>query len=278
MRRARRYASTTRKSDWIAFMGHYCGINPILSTGLFPLSSGKLVGYIPRMETNAVLDRIRQRLRATGKSARRASLDSGMGSDLIRDLERDASKSLSLRAIRGLAMSLGVTPQWLAFGVDGDSADQQPDDQQLPLAGDVAAGVWMEIDPIEQVAGTQTVPFSASPIYPRSAQYALRVRGTSINKFADDGDFLRCIDVGISGVEPASGDLVIVQRERDQGSLREVTAKVIRRSKDVIRLEPASTDTTHKPILVPVDQSDEATNVRVVAIVDAVLRVVRTGA
>lgn len=140
-------------------------------------------------------------------------------------------------------------------------------DDALDVRGDVAGGVWMEIDPYADAGNFEKANVVYSPRWPKSAQYALRVRGTSINRQARDGDYLRCIDLGIAGIEPRDGDLVIVEQRRADG-LREVTAKVLRRNGAQTILEPDSDDPKWKPIVLDGENPVDGVEVAIIAVVD----------
>lgn len=109
----------------------------------------------------------------------------------------------------------------------------------MPLWGDVAAGVWIE--PVEsQEAELERVPVAPDPRYPLAAQYALRVRGNSVNRIAKDGNIVVCVDLAEAGLEPRPGDLVLVERRR--GGLVECTVKRLRKAPEGLELWPESDD------------------------------------
>ncbi len=86
-----------------------------------------------------VLKRIDARLKEVGKSRRGASIEAGLGPDYIRDLERGATVSPTLRALEKLAPILGTTVPWLADGTGPDGiVEAQPG--TVPLIGYVGAG------------------------------------------------------------------------------------------------------------------------------------------
>jgi SOS-response transcriptional repressor LexA len=110
------------------------------------------------------------------------------------------------------------------------------------VRGEVAAGRWLET-PAFLDAGeiTDFLEGLAIPASQAAYTYGLRVRGTSLNKLAMDGDVLVVLDA-MSGIEFAHRDVVIVERIRDQGALREVTAKRLLRRDGRWILKPESTD------------------------------------
>ena len=229
------------------------------------------------MNKQSIISRIKQRLADLGISARAASLRAGLGPDAIRDMERRPDQSPTLNTVTALAWALECAPEWLAYGRGEDGSPSL--DDVLPIRGEVAAGLWIEAEPITDDSAVERAPVPPSAAYPVAAQYGLRVRGTSINRRASEGDILRCIDIGMTGIEPQDDDIVIVQRDRDHGALREVTAKVLRRQSNKIVLHPDSNDPKHKAIIFETDdpaaREDESINARIIAVVDIIFRPTR---
>lgn len=115
----------------------------------------------------------------------------------------------------------------------------------VPVVGEVAAGAWHEVFDAVDMVDRDNLPVSSIPAdrrFPAGAQFDLIVRGTSLNKYAADGDYLRCVDVIAGGVDIQDGDLVIVERRRDDGHLMETTAKRIRITENQAALLPESND------------------------------------
>lgn len=82
------------------------------------------------------------------------------------------------------------------------------------------------------------------PRFPAEAQYALRVRGHSVNRIAEDGAIITCVDLIAGGIDARDGDLVWVERRR--GDLVEATVKRLRKAKDGLELWPESDDPAHQ--------------------------------
>jgi transcriptional regulator with XRE-family HTH domain len=134
--------------------------------------------------------------------------------------------------------------------------------QSLQVAGEVAAGIWLEPDILDEPR-FEPVAAVIDPRFPRESQFALIVRGPSINRTAGDGATLLCVSIDV-GVEVRDGDLVIVERTRDQGAMIETTAKFVRRIADGYELWPHSTDPRYqKPLFIADDASDEDEHVRI---------------
>lgn len=221
-----------------------------------------------------IIERLKAAIARSGKSARAVSLAAGMSDSAVRGIERNPDASPTVDTLAKIARALDVAPEWLAFGVGEVSLHDNSADR-LPIIGEVAAGLWLEVDSLHQPSDYERAPVLFSPEWPIDAQYGLRVRGTSINRTAMDGDVLRCIDIAKSGIHPRPGDLVVVQRTRLDGRLREVTAKFFSMDGENIVLSPDSTDPIHKPILLKPGCSEEDVDVAIIAVVDFVLRPVR---
>lgn len=166
------------------------------------------------------------------------------------------------------ASALGVRWEWLLEG------GPQPTDARtidaIPIKGEVAAGRWLDLDGAVDASDFEQHPVAPDLRYPIEAQYGLIVRGTSINRVAQAGDVLICVDLGLAGIEPVDNDLVIVERHRAQHGQKEVTAKRISRKGSVITLSPDSTDARWKPIELDTDNPPEDEEIAVVALVLAV--------
>ncbi len=192
-----------------------------------------------RADNREIVNRIREGLDRLGLSPRKASIEAGYGPDLIRDWFDDHSVMPRVDSIEALSSVLRMTPEELAFGRKPRRARREQ--RMLQIIGEVAAGLWHDVDGAEEREWPQyPVPFD--PRYPEEAQYGLLVVGTSINRIAQNGDVLQCLDVGISGVGPQEDDVVVVERRRGQAGQKEVTAKRYRPRGAVIELAPDSTD------------------------------------
>lgn len=141
--------------------------------------------------------------------------------------------------LRKLSLILNVGHDWLATGRSAPAGIVLG----LELHGEVAGGVWVEISE-NQDTNLERVPVAPDPRYPLEFQYALRVRGNSVNKTARDGSIVACVDVMGAGIEIRDKDLVVVERKR--GSIVETTIKRVRRGKDGLELWPESDDPAHQ--------------------------------
>ena len=141
----------------------------------------------------------------------------------------------------------------------------------LEIKGQVAAGLWMESGLFETDA-TKKATFSGDLRFPVECQYLLEINGESLNRIAQNGDFVLCLDYLGAGIEIRSGDLVVVERSRDGGHTIERTAKRIFRRNDQIELRPESNDPRFQEPVVFSEHDEESTEVRIIAKVLTVIR------
>lgn len=146
------------------------------------------------------------------------------------------------------------------------AADVQPwpRPSALPVPGrmavvdEVAAGNWREIDELPQEP-IEYIPVGEDPEYRGRKQYAFRVRGSSMNKQVQDGEYVLAVEA--FGFTPRDGDFVIViQRRR---GLAERTLKRFRQVNGRAELHPESTDERYKPISL---EPSEGTEIEIEAV------------
>ncbi len=200
---------------------------------------------------NDLQTRVAERMKELGLKAAPLATKAGLGQSFVRDILRGKTAVPKADNLARLATALGTSPEYL-LGADDKrpSVQHGPDVEgftpadiaRLPIRGEVAAGRWLKTPALLEMSEiTDFVEGLAIPYALVAWTYGLRVRGTSINRLALDGDILVCLDA-LSGVEFAHRDLVIVERVRDQGALREVTAKRLVRRDGRWVLMPESTD------------------------------------
>lgn len=196
----------------------------------------------------------------------------------------ESGESRRPRRLLEIARAVGKSPEWLL----GQEPAAKPSTSTLSnvarrigmegvtlVIGEVAAGVWREVDSTDETP-FEPIPVAPNPSYPAGGQYGLVVRGTSINRQANDGDIVICIDMGVTGIEPQNNDLVVFERRRQQEGIREVTVKRLRRNGSVIELWPESDDPRfQEPILLNGGSGRDGEEGRVIAIVDWIYRPVR---
>lgn len=207
-----------------------------------------------------------KRLRKEAKLSQAKLADlSGVSQQLISQIEN--GKNSSTKELPALAKALGAS----VGDIDEEYAADAPNltgpaiaqSQTSPLyAGIVQAGTfravdeWFNQDP-DQVPDHVRIDIAHS----RIRQYAWQARGDSMNAAGiHDGMWV----VGADAADYIdqygdiiTGDLVVVEQTRYQGSEREITVKEIHFFRDRYELRPVSSNETHKPISVPHDHKPE---------------------
>ena len=208
-----------------------------------------LIGHLPIMGTG---DRIREGRVAKGLSQQSVADLIGVSRPAVTQWEQD--KIVPDRGnLRKLANTLGVSELWLLEGI-GDAEGQA----LMPVQGEVAAGVWRETNDTE----SRSIPLARHPDFPATSQYALLVRGDSLNKIANDGDFLHVVDVQDAGILPTSGDVVVVMKHRH--GLAEATVKRLLDKNGGYELHPESTNPEYAGA-VSLEPTDEDTEILITA-------------
>lgn len=213
-------------------------------------------------------ERLQRLVRDKGLSKAELSRLSGVPYDSVNKYLRGDVDNPRGNTLAKLAEALDSSVSYLQNGL----TDKKPlPSRGVPFRGDVAAGVWIEVgEGLE--SPDEWLPFNPLPQYPEGAVYCLTVRGDSLDRIAPPGTTLVCVDLIASGIEIKAGDLVIVERSKDQDGLLEMTAKRVRAVPGGYELYPESNNPKWKPITVShTDDADRNEAVRVIARVDFIL-------
>lgn len=216
--------------------------------------------YIPSMGTRG--DRLRQARKDAGyRTMRDAAAALGIPYPTYASQE-NGHRNYDFEEAVIFARRFKVKPEWLLTGKTGtvEPINKMPL-VSIPVIGIVRAGLWQDADAgdngvYEQVPG--------APEEPREWQFAYKVEGTSLNKKAQPGDHLICLDIIKANYDVREGDLVIVQRSRFDGQMIERTAKRIRRTSAGFELWPESTDPLYQEPI-KLDGTDDGTEYSIVA-------------
>lgn len=181
--------------------------------------------------------------------------------------------------IQLLAKTLGTSAEFLEFGLPTKSPSStaletklatQDTTNTLPTVLDVQAGHWLAVEFMDEYQGDGVrVPYCEE--YKEFDQFAVKVVGDSINKFAQDGDRLVCATIE-SGIQLVDGDHVIVEATRNGGAEVEATVKQIKMTADGLELWPNSTNPVH---IGPVKLGKNGDEVRLKGVVLAIRAPVR---
>ncbi len=174
-----------------------------------------------------------------------------------------------IRAAEKYAKAYRVSAGWLLTGEGKGPGGEEIIELEpikspigaVPVTGKVAANTWLSVDDMDfGYDDIEYVPSASG--YPVELQFALKVEGNCLNKIANHGDRLICLDIAKTGIAVEDGDLVIVERSRFEGQMIERTAKRMRRTADGFELWPESHDPTHQePIKLNRQDNDDAVRI-----------------
>lgn len=168
----------------------------------------------------------------------------------------DTFRSAPLGEVRGFV-------ERLESGVE--IAAVAPARGRLPLRYTAQAGSWHDRDEFPQTVVYTSAPLVADPDYPRSAQFAVMVRGDSVDRAYPDGAVLLAVDADQIGYGPESvrtGHFVILERTRHQGGLLEYSVKRAERKGDKPLFWPYSHNKAWAgPISLDVTEDDDAVRI-----------------
>ena len=167
---------------------------------------------------------IRDLRTAQGLSMRELADRMGTHFTTVAKIERSQRKLTQDWVIK-FAAALGVTPSEIAPGNwDGPSV------HTVPVIGLVAAGNWREA--VEHAHEHITAPV------PQMGAFGLRVEGNSMDKIALPGSIVL---VNPNDVELRDGSFYVIMNEEGEATFKQFRT-------DPLRLEPCSSDPSHKPI------------------------------
>jgi len=230
---------------------------------LYALSNVKclmhvIILYNPLM--NTLSERLKKaRLDAGYDTARIAAERMGVSYDTYVQHE-NGTRGFPAKKAEFYAKAFNISFAWLMTG-KGDArnhldsrsnnANPLPQTRTVPIVGDVQAGAWIEPMPDIDEA-VEHIPFT-SIAYRRSNAFALRVKGTSMNKVFEDGTIVIAIPLSEAGLR--EGDYVILRRFDALGKC-ETTLKQAVKGKKSLEFWPRSTDPRYQaPFMWPDHQN-----------------------
>ncbi|MBZ9600712.1 LexA family protein [Phyllobacterium chamaecytisi] len=208
--------------------------------------------------------RVRQRMDHLGLNALQAAKAAGLGASFVRDILRGKTKSPSAENLAKLAEALKTSTEFLLGANDDNVETVEIPVVGLPVISEINAGTWLEVTVFEGEQEPHHIPVARDPRFPRARQYALLVRGDSMDLEYPDGTYVTCVDYWDAGVEIASGMRVHVERRMGGGQFVEITVKAIERTGEQFFLVPKSSNDKWQPI--PID-GDETTEVIIKGVV-----------
>jgi len=210
--------------------------------------------------TGIVARRVRERLTATGKTARGASLEAGLSADAIRGIMRGMSKTPRGETLQRLSRVLECSVNYL-LGETDDLASvvalPSQDKLRAYVRGMVQAGNWREAVELPREEWTY-FDLPADERYPGIERFLLKVNGPSMDQVFPSGSVIECIRFIDLGRDPKHEEYVVVHRRRKDG-LYEATVKQFMVAENGKRwLWPRSNDPAHQqPIALEADGAVE---------------------
>lgn len=150
------------------------------------------------------------------------------------------------------------------------------------LVGAVRAGSWREVDELDQRERPKIV-LPADPDFPNAQVLVFEVEGDSMNDLSPvplrQGAHVVCL--AYRDIEryypPRDGMVVVIERRRGAGHLREWSVKQVELHEDRIEFHPRSTNQEHKPIIIQMDaHADDGVEVEIIGLVRDILFRLRT--
>lgn len=206
-------------------------------------------------------DNLRRIMAEKGYNMKSLSLKAGLGDSAVHKiLSRSGDPQIS--TVKAISKALEVSIDELVFNVVTPAISVK----LTFVAGDVAAGVWMESDAWDDQK-YEPIPVLPSR-YPGIEQKAWHVSGDSMDALGiTDGSFVVTVDYWVVRRSPTDGDIVVVERRR--GGLIERTCKEVAVRAGEYELRPRSSDPRHKPIVVRSGNrdGDDGTEIEIVGLV-----------
>lgn len=169
-------------------------------------------------------------------------------------------------AIDKLAAAIGKPALWLRDGIDvGSPAELVANVAPLvpaAVAGRVEAGAWLEVDEFDQ-SELQHIALPPDARFPNAQQLVYGVFGDSMNDLKPHPILPGAQIVAVAYDDVADkvplqdGLVVVIQRSRDGGHVRELSVKQVAWFADRIEFQPRSTNPKHKAIVVKHDVWDD---------------------
>lgn len=225
------------------------------------------MAYIAAMTTRS--ERLKKARKDAGfRTARDAASSLGIPYSTYAGHENGSRQYEADEAI-SYARKFKVPIEWLLTGKPGPQENVVKTPlATVPIIGIVRAGAWQDAD-VGDSGLYEVVP--AAPEEPAAWQYAFIVEGTSLNRVAEPGSILICLDAVKSRVDIQDRDLVIVERSRFAGQMIERTGKRVRKVRDGFELWPDSDDPAHQePMLLKAEPDGD--EIRIVAKVLWIMR------
>lgn len=193
----------------------------------------------------ATLDRERLRALIAERKLNPRALSRLVGDNpyLVRDILAGKSRNPRSDTLSAIASALDAPLSSILKGDAGDfPSPSWVAPTFLPVKYRVCAGAWVEMDDAAQIYPAAAQPVAPDARYSHWPQWLEEVQGDSIDLLIKSGSFAHVVDAIEMGYAARDGDLVVVERRRDGGALRERTIKQVAIIGRRIELWPRSTN------------------------------------
>ena len=124
----------------------------------------------------------------------------------------------------------------------GGGAMPVANDQLVPVRERIQPGAWMEPHDFAHDID-RSYPTLRDPRYPHADQWLAEVGGDGANLLClNNGDLVHCVDAEAIGYYAKTGDVVVVERLRFEGTERELSLKQVESTAEGVRLWPRSSN------------------------------------
>ena len=214
--------------------------------------------------TEILIERIRERLDVTGKSAAAVSRKVKGNDSWLKQLLAGRSQHPSVYAMVDLADELECDVDYLLERQSVPRMKRDTPQIWLRVIGAVEAGAYRETVLYPEATEEVNIPHDYEA-FPDLKRYLLDVRGDSFNVEAPPGSYAVCVSFAETGLEVQAGLVVVAERTRFGGQLREATLKEIVIVNGTFELHPKSSNPAHKPI--KMDGNTESDTVEITSLV-----------
>lgn len=213
-----------------------------------------MLKYDEAFENQARAERLKQARKAAGYSSGEKAAARFAWKVNTYKAHESGRNGFGIADARRYAYAFGVSPSWLQTG-EGEEPQKRPPSSGLQMSnapigmirvtGKVAANTWLSVDDMD--FGYDDIDYVPSiGGYPPEWQFALVIEGNCLNKIAQHGERLVCLNTIAASMSIEDGDLAVVERRRYGGQMVERTAKRVRLAADGYELWPESTDASHQ--------------------------------
>jgi len=113
---------------------------------------------------------------------------------------------------------------------------------KIPIRGEVAAGVWLEVELLNAAVEEEFAAFIPADIAGAAGVFGMRVKGESVNRIAPAGAILICTPDKTALDDLADGMLIVVHQRQANSGLTEISCRRVCRKDDAIELAAESHD------------------------------------